>query len=1066
MMGARAAIRASALLLLVLGHAASVCGVGLPLRAAILPATRTLGRASAPAAGLRLRGGGRDIEFQIQCKDTQPGQSVAVTGGSDGLGKWKKPLKMKPSPFPDWKVTAHISEEDTVEYKYCIINDDGKVEKWEGSSGHSNRKLVPEASAAKDGKFGDMPAHARPKPPSGGPPQQQEHHNVDLGHASFNVGGGNANKFDQAIIDGNNKAGSWRQKLEMVKNFFYDKGAADAAGFNMERPSTEHLASIAIYLHFLSTGQVACHDVGGHHRPCAHANLASAIDDALNKVPKDAANAYVMRKIRPLLPSYSSAYTAQVPLTRIRDIAHRSDIPKDMKDDIKHNLQNKLHRCAGPEDLVTAQRIWSKVEHGDYNSDFKHQMWIFMGELKEFFNAGGLDEKLQDLKTKNEPDAGAQALIDKFLHEKHNGDAEARLYAMGELRSYIHAFLAKTEHGEVAQRALLADVAIEQYAFVMLAEAAARIEGEAQGGGVNWKFVFSIASQALLNAQLSETVNPKEAAALVQEAQSLMADTSDLQRAKAWLDRALRACTSFSDAMQKLFLERVLPIGQGLGVDQHAASVFVEAEVRSNVLFQLSRILTASLKTAKHGLNAPPWTSLQPGKAVGKLAEYHSLQALVDSTGAGGEKLVVFLQHAEGDEDIPANVVGIVLAEELPLLSHLGVRARQQGVVFACSDGQGPFDGLKGGAKGLMGKQVQMDLDNNGNVKIAEATGGGSSGKAAAAAPSAASIVADFDDSVKKVVACADAKESTAGAKAAAAGEIEKIAQKAGFAAPLGCALPFGLMMQAAKPKWSEYLKLCDEFDGAASDGPQAEALAAKIRAFIKQEWKVDSSIVKDIQGKVPAGSRVMVRSSANCEDLQKMSGAGLYDSIANVNVDSADAISKAVSLVWQSLWTKRAAQSRKAAGMKHSTAVMGILVQHMIVPDLAFIGFSSNPITRDQDEVYIEMCVGMGETLASAGQPGTPYRFSYSKKTKKVNTLTLSSFSKALVAEGDGFELASKPIDFGTVRLHTDAAFRSALVSEIAVAIEAIADARGSAQDVEGAVDSEGGIHIVQARP
>jgi hypothetical protein len=27
-----------------------------------------------------------------------------------------------------------------------------------------------------------------------------------------------------------------------------------------------------------------------------------------------------------------------------RDIAHRSDIPKWLKDDIKHNLQNKLHR--------------------------------------------------------------------------------------------------------------------------------------------------------------------------------------------------------------------------------------------------------------------------------------------------------------------------------------------------------------------------------------------------------------------------------------------------------------------------------------------------------------------------------------------------------------------------------------------------------------------------------------------------------------------------------------------------------------------------------------------------
>jgi hypothetical protein len=49
-------------------------------------------------------------------------------------------------------------------------------------------------------------------------------------------------------------------------------------------------------------------------------------------------------QIRPLLPSYAGDYTVSVPFTRIRDIAHRSDIPKHLKDDIKHNLQNKLHR--------------------------------------------------------------------------------------------------------------------------------------------------------------------------------------------------------------------------------------------------------------------------------------------------------------------------------------------------------------------------------------------------------------------------------------------------------------------------------------------------------------------------------------------------------------------------------------------------------------------------------------------------------------------------------------------------------------------------------------------------
>ena len=76
-----------------------------------------------------------------------------------------------------------------------------------------------------------------------------------------------------------------------------------------------------------------------------------------------------------------------VPMTRIRDIAHRNDIPQDLKSEIKHTLQNKLHRCAEPNDLKTCENLIERVRAGDYNQDFKEQFEIFYKELKEFFNA-------------------------------------------------------------------------------------------------------------------------------------------------------------------------------------------------------------------------------------------------------------------------------------------------------------------------------------------------------------------------------------------------------------------------------------------------------------------------------------------------------------------------------------------------------------------------------------------------------------------------------------------------------------------------------------------------------
>ncbi|KAJ1482356.1 pyruvate phosphate dikinase [Baffinella frigidus] len=195
-------------------------------------------------------------------------------------------------------------------------------------------------------------------------------------------------------------------------------------------------------------------------------------------------------------------------------------------------------------------------------------------------------------------------------------------------------------------------------------------------------------------------------------------------------------------------------------------------------------------------------------------------------------------------------------------------------------------------------------------------------------------------------------------------------------------------------------------------------------------------------------GARIMVRSSANCEDLQAISGAGLYDSIANVKSDDADAVSQAINRVWQSLWTKRAALSRRAAGMKHpetamgvlvqvmvagdlsraagmkhTEAAMGVLVQEMVAGDLSFIAFSSNPVNRDKNQVYIEMCVGMGETLASAAQPGTPYRLTWDKTAAACSVSALASFSNALVpAKSDkpGAELEAVAIDHSSVSIHS----------------------------------------------
>ncbi|KAL6000506.1 Phosphoglucan, water dikinase, chloroplastic [Asimina triloba] len=98
----------------------------------------------------------------------------------------------------------------------------------------------------------------------------------------------------------------------------------------------------------------------------------------------------VIRKIHPCLPSFKSEFTAAVPLTRIRDIAHRGDIPHELKQEIKHTIQNKLHRNAGPEDLIATEAMLGRItkKPGEYSEAFVEQFKIFYHELKDFFNAG------------------------------------------------------------------------------------------------------------------------------------------------------------------------------------------------------------------------------------------------------------------------------------------------------------------------------------------------------------------------------------------------------------------------------------------------------------------------------------------------------------------------------------------------------------------------------------------------------------------------------------------------------------------------------------------------------
>ncbi len=109
---------------------------------------------------------------------------------------------------------------------------------------------------------------------------------------------------------------------------------------------------------------------GGHRRPNGPAMVGRGIFISMEQIQGamyrhgtdlGEVERVLMRHVHPWLPSFNEEFINAVPLTRIRDIAHRGDIPEDLKRTIKHTIQNKLHRNAGPEDLVATEIVLKQI---------------------------------------------------------------------------------------------------------------------------------------------------------------------------------------------------------------------------------------------------------------------------------------------------------------------------------------------------------------------------------------------------------------------------------------------------------------------------------------------------------------------------------------------------------------------------------------------------------------------------------------------------------------------------------------------------------------------------------
>lgn len=847
---------------------------------------------------------------------------------------------------------------------------------------------------------------------------------------------------------------SWRKKLGWVHDLV-DRQAS--------RLSMDQLVYLAIYLRFMGTGEIPFGEDGGHYRPSHHARMARDIQERLTAMATPE-NVLIIRKIYPWLPSYDSAFTRAEPLTRIRDIAHRNDIPQELKREIKTTLQNKLHRCAGPEDLATSEKLLARVTDpsAHYSPAFVDEFKRFHAELKEFFNARSLQEQLEGILQRQ--DAAQNELIRKFLEtrgETHTLEGQAVvLEALTCLRS---GFLRKLEDkdGAEAQELQMADIKLEDYCFVLLSRLVN--EFEPLQGNIPWGLALQSVKLVVENLRLSGFDEAEcraiESALKTRSVYLDVQDREQLIELKAILERAGRLAEVYCNKILTLFPERSKRLGRLLGVAEHAVQVFAEADIRSHPVFQLSRLIAILLKRIRILASLPPWDLIVAGDATGRLVERSCLE---DASDSGNGSVIALLDKVEGDEEIPPEVAAIVVVQPTPHLSHLAVRARQAGIVFVVCEDSARIAQLRkvlGEQLNLRAVSGDVAFDVSSSLRKDEMEG-----KARATGRRSIHLPAVELSPKQSLLALNEITPRTGGEKAYGAkllGELSAQPQ-AGFMTPAGLVVPFGVMeeaLQTASELGEDYRNLMKGLDDLTPDD-----LVERLRDLqgILVRLPVPEKIVAEVAESFSRDDRLMVRSSSNSEDLEGLAGAGLYESVGNVEPQQ---VAGAVRKVWSSLWTRRAAMARKHLGIPHENAHMAVLIQQMLVPrDLSFIMHTVNPVGGNPEEAYVELAVGLGETLAAGKTAGEPYRLVCGKKSGAVEVLAFANFSRALWP-GPAGDLLSEPVDYSAVRFTADKKYRKKLGSRLGAIARFVEKAFGQPQDVEGLVSGDI-IYLVQSRP
>ncbi len=264
-----------------------------------------------------------------------------------------------------------------------------------------------------------------------------------------------------------------------------------------------------------------------------------------------------------------------------------------------------------------------------------------------------------------------------------------------------------------------------------------------------------------------------------------------------------------------------------------------------------------------------------------------------------------------------------------------------------------------------------------------------------------------------------------------------------GFNVPAGLVLTtqfFETQIQHAKlvPLWA----------GSPDVAVTAEALswladALKTKPLFQTLAKALAEQITQVFG--PETAAFAVRSSAIDEDQRDHTFAGIH--LTELGVPRS-AIPIAITRCWASALYGPALEYRQVHGMSIQSIQIAVLIQPMLEPKSAGVGFTVNPLTGARDEMVIEATWGTGNPLVSGDIQPYFYRLS----TQSSNYPLLEQHSGNVPTPDNADEDQNNPLSRKEI-------------TALARQLEQIQVIMGEAQDVEWARQDET-FYILQTRP